>query len=331
MILLFGDQISIDCILQRVMEYNIHLIYPKTKQKKPMSKYPRLLIVQKFLIITLMLINISLTHISCFPSAPVSSSHKTMISLHPAITETLYYLNAHDDLKGRSDYCQIPSKAMNLPSFGSSLTPNYEAIARQSPQFILTDRSVGNPLKALQRITKVIQFPWLTLADMKNSILKLGILVEKEQGAKKLIDTLSLALRSTVTSQSASVLLLMSGSDVTKGQLWFIRRDSLHGAAIEAAGYHNAAPQSFKGPPSMSLEQLLAQNPDFILFVTAKKLDQVSVKKISESLNILPSLSAVKNKRVGVLNDDHLLSVGPHIIHLVDSIRTHIHSLQEHK
>ena len=116
------------------------------------------------------------------------------------------------------------------------------------------------------------------------------------------------------------MLVLMAGSDIKKGQLWFMRHDSLHGSAITAAGYRNAAPKSFKGPPSMSLEQLLQQDPDIIVFLTTQKVSPEKVDQLIRSMQVLPSLKAVQKNQVGVLNGDNLMGVGPNIIELVKAL-----------
>ena len=117
------------------------------------------------------------------------------------------------------------------------------------------------------------------------------------------------------------MLVLMASSDVKKGQIWFIRHDSLHGAAIEAAGFNNAAPKNLKGPPQMSLEQLLRQDPQIILFLPAKAVSREEEQALVKSLDILPDLQAVRGNSIGVLNGNNLMGAGPNITALVSLIR----------
>ena len=264
----------------------------------------------------------SCTPVSESSTSPPLTQSPRLLSLHPAITETLYALGAHKMLTGRSTYCSFPKEAKALPEFGTSLTPNYEAIANHRPTLILTDQSLGTPIKALSRIATVSQFPWLTLEDMTLSIDRLGKQVKQEKKAQELIHLLQVGLKSTSTPQSPTALVLMEGSVPSKGQLWFIRHDSLHGAALEAAGFRNAAPTSFKGPPSMSIETLLRQNPDYIFLLVAQPINTQSAQNWIESFQVLPALKAVKKQQIGVLNGHHLLGVGPKVLDLVDIIRT---------
>jgi len=260
----------------------------------------------------------------CSSSVPSETSKEpaTILSLYPAITETIYYLDAQEYLMGRSDYCRFPKKAQDLPSFGTSLTPNFETIALHQPDRILTDQSMGTPLEELQRITPVLQYPWLTVDEMKKSIVQLGTLVKKPKEAQQLAMKMDEALQSTATPQSPTMLVIMAGSDLAKGQIWYMRRDSLHGAAIEAAGYQNAAPDTQKGPPSMSVEKLLEVDPDIILFMTAQLSSPETVSTLKQSISLIPALKSVQKRQIGVLNGENLMGVGPGILDLVDRIRS---------
>ena len=261
---------------------------------------------------------------------PLESTQK-VLSLHPAMTETLYILGVQDQLMGRSTYCLFPAEAQALPSFGTSLTPNYEAIARHQPHLVLTDQSMGIPTKSLRRISPILQLPWLTLSDVVQSIQSLGRLTRSEKKANILAERFKTTFNPVSTPQSPTLLVLMEGSIIEKGQLWFIRKDSLHGAAIEAAGFLNAAPSAFKGPPSLSLETLLNKDPDLILLISSQAKSSEQEQKWIDAFQVLPSLKAVQKKRIGVLSGENLLGVGPKILDLVDLIRQKGRSLLHQK
>ncbi|MEC7987033.1 MAG: ABC transporter substrate-binding protein [Myxococcota bacterium] len=259
----------------------------------------------------------------CSPqkNADEQIENKTILSLYPAITETVYRLDGQSRLVGRSDYCASPTEVLSIPAFGTSLTPNYEAIARNRPGLILTDKSAGTSLPSLQRLSSVKQLPWLTVDDIESSIIELGIILDKEEESQQLSSKMLTALQPTTTEDSPTMLVLMSGSDIKKGQIWFMRSDSLHGAAIEAAGYKNAAPSVQGGPPSMSLEQLLQQDPDIILFLTSRTESSETVESLKNSVAVLPTLKSVQKQQIGVLNGENLMGVGPSIVNLVEKIR----------
>jgi len=62
--------------------------------------------------------------------APADAGPPRIVSLAPAVTETLFAIGAGGLVVGISDYCNYPPEALGLPRLGTSITPNYEAIAR---------------------------------------------------------------------------------------------------------------------------------------------------------------------------------------------------------
>jgi ABC-type Fe3+-hydroxamate transport system substrate-binding protein len=71
----------------------------------------------------------------------------------------------------------------------------------------------------------------------------------------------------------------------------------------------------------MSLEQLLAINPDMILFISADGVSDEVANTLVQSMSKIPQLDAVNNNRVGALTGFNLMGVGPGIIDLVSQIK----------
>ena len=255
------------------------------------------------------------------PTQSPQSNHLRLISLIPAITETIFVLQGQEHLIGRSDFCLHPEQTQDLPSFGTSLTPNFESIAVANPDQILVDASLSTPKSDLEKITAVTALPWLTLEDVSSSVMQLGEIIQRPKQATELSQQLVKELTSTAASNSPSALAIMSGSDIEKGQIWYLRSDSLHGSAVAAAGFRNAAPSDINGPPSMSLETLIALNPDVILFIAADDVDEQAAQQMLASMNKVPALTAVKKNQVMVIRGTNLLGVGPGILRLTAEIK----------
>jgi iron complex transport system substrate-binding protein len=78
------------------------------------------------------------------PVAPPVDAPIRLVSLSPAITQTVAAIGAGENLVGRSDWCAYPPEVQSLPALGSALTPNLEAIAGLQPTAVLVDASVAN-------------------------------------------------------------------------------------------------------------------------------------------------------------------------------------------
>ena len=183
----------------------------------------------------------------------VDNQNQGFISLSPAITETIFALQVQDQLIGRSDYCLYPEDAKSLPSFGTALTPNWEQIVASESQGIFTDYSLRSSTETLTDVMQIHQLPWLSAEDIQHSIIQLGIILQVQEKAAELEQAFQKALQPQNTVHSANVLMIMMGSEIEKGQIWYIRQDSIHGKALQAAGYNNAAPDTLN-TPNMSAE-----------------------------------------------------------------------------
>lgn len=62
---------------------------------------------------------------------------KKVISVSPAVTETIYYLGYGETLLARSDFCQYPQEVKKLESIGSMLNPNLEKIIYDKPNYVI--------------------------------------------------------------------------------------------------------------------------------------------------------------------------------------------------
>jgi iron complex transport system substrate-binding protein len=70
-------------------------------------------------------------------AARASIGPQRIVSLAPAITETLFALGAGAQVVGVSQYCDYPPEVVKLPKIGTFLTPNIEAIAGLRPTIVI--------------------------------------------------------------------------------------------------------------------------------------------------------------------------------------------------
>lgn len=254
--------------------------------------------------------------LSC-SSQDSSKSTEGFISLHPSITETFYLLGAEQQLKGRSDYCKSPESATTLPSFGTSITPNFESLAAANVANIVGDRAIAQHEQALAQLGTVHTLPWLSVEDMKQSISKLGVMTNTMSEADKLINELTDTFQSQPDGES--VLLLLSGSVISKGQLWYIKPESIHGSMLEASGYQNAVTTS-KDIPQMGIEELLNLNPPVIaLLGDSEASSQMALQK--KDLMALTSLQAVEKDHICLLSINNPFGTGPSIVKTVPHLK----------
>lgn len=247
-----------------------------------------------------------------------------LVSLAPAITETLLTLNAADQLLAVSNYCQLPA-GMKLPRIGSSLTPSFEAIAALHPALILCDDSAGSKQKELAALARTEIFPWLTLDEVTESVRRLGQVVGQQLAGDALSQHIKMRLSRKPPPDAPRVLLLLSYDADRPADLWFIRQNSLHGAALLSSGARNAVGHDVKGLPQLAVEQLIQLDPDMVVIIPPPGATRENKRKMLEAFRALAPLKAVKDDRVGVV--DGTQSVGPSILQFTDALTQLVHDL----
>ena len=259
--------------------------------------------------------------LACTRAPPTRPSRPDrIVSLAPAITETLFAIGAGNRVVGVSDYCDHPPEVKSLPKAGSSLTPNYEAIVGLKPGLVLGERAKGTPSDELSAIAPAVLLPWLSLADVIASTRELGELTGCEAAAEQLADRLSERLSRPPPAGAPRVLLVLGADPAQMTDVWFIRRDSIHGEALEAAGARNAVAEDVEGPPNLSIERVIGLDPDVVLIlVTADPLAPEVEARHLAGWRALP-IAAAKRGAVRVIHGKGIESTGPRILDLVEKL-----------
>jgi ABC-type Fe3+-hydroxamate transport system substrate-binding protein len=248
---------------------------------------------------------------------PTSGGGQRLVSLTPAITETLLAIGGTDHLVAISNYCILPAEK-KLPRVGSSLTPSYEAIAGLRPSLILSDDSAGAKQHELAAIATCEILPWLTLNDVVESTRRLGKLTDQTLAADALAQHINMRLSRPPIIGAPRVLLLLSYDPDRPADLWFIKRNSLHGSALTSAGARNAVDHDIKGLPRLSVEELIALDPDQVFIIPPPTATLEHKRKMLEAFSALAPLRAVKESRVAIVKGTQ--SVGPSILELADGL-----------
>ncbi len=95
-----------------------------------------------------------------------------IVSLSPAMTETLIEIGAGESLVAVSDFPTEHPMTRDLPRVGTGLTPNYEAIARLSPDIVLMQSGGQTGVVDLSAVAPTRALPWLTVEDLNNSAVR---------------------------------------------------------------------------------------------------------------------------------------------------------------
>src|ERR1700675_1951905 len=110
-----------------------------------------------------------------------------IVSLAPAITETLFALGAGAEVAGVSQYCDYPPEVTKLPKVGTFLTPNIEAIAGRRPTIVigLQTSSDLREIRALQAMgLRTLMVDDNSIAGIEASIRTVGDAIGRAREAR---------------------------------------------------------------------------------------------------------------------------------------------------
>jgi ABC-type Fe3+-hydroxamate transport system substrate-binding protein len=268
--------------------------------------------------------------LACDRSAPerlVKPGSRRLVSLSPAITETLFAIGAGAEIVGVSDYCDYPEVAEKLPHAGTALTPGYEAIVRLAPTMILCEAAASVPKRELSALGVTKFLPWLTLEDIVASTRLLGALTAHAEGAETLATKLWDDLAVAEAPNGPRVLVVLGEGTGKLSEIYFIKRNSIHGAVVRAAGARNAVAEDVAGVPRLSIEELLHLDPDAIIVLVAATPDAPSPAQIVRDYQALEPLAARKNNRISVLKSAEAFTDGPRILTLAEELRQELGKL----
>lgn len=251
-----------------------------------------------------------------------------IISLAPSNTEILYAIGAGDQVVGRDQLSDFPEEAKNATDIGSTFDAlNTELIVSLKPDLVLA-AEINNPeqvkqLEDLELTVYYLKNP-TTLEEMYGNLE----LVAQMTGHSQEVATLIEALKSRVAAvdekiasvnSHPSVFYELDGSDPAKpytaGKGTFITQ------LIERAGGKNIA-ADLDEYPQLSLEQVVAADPDFIILGDARY--GVSPESIAERPG-WENLSAVKNAQVVPFNDDLVSRPGPRLVDALEELAKLLH------
>jgi iron complex transport system substrate-binding protein len=246
-----------------------------------------------------------------------------IISMAPSNTEILFAIGAGDQVIGRDQLSDYPEEAKNAADIGSTFEAlNTELIVSLEPDLVLaaeinTAEQV-NQLEDLGLTVYYLKNP-LTLEEMYGNIETVAQLTGHEAEAAALVESLRARVAAVdekiaPISSRPSVFYELDATDPAKpftaGKGTFITQ------LIERAGGYNIA-SDLEDYPQMSLEQVVAADPAFIILGDARY--GISPESVAQRPG-WENLTAVKNGNVLPFNDDLVSRPGPRLVDALEEL-----------
>jgi iron complex transport system substrate-binding protein len=224
-------------------------------------------------------------HALVFGQAP-----RRLVSLNPTTTEILFAIGAGDRLVGRSQYDVFPDSARLVRDVGPAMRPNVEAVIAARPDLVILYAS-GDNQSAYERLTAAhiptYAFRIDSITQFERDTRILGRLLGDSARAAATVDTIEATLQHvrTLTSNLARPSVFIHAWDKP---IIAIGGGSFLSQLVEIAGARNVYADSKLPSLTVSLEDVILRNPDYVLAspVAAPKM------RVSASWAAIPAVRA---------------------------------------
>lgn len=259
----------------------------------------------------------------------ITEEPKSIVSLTPAVTEILFAVGVGDRVIGDTTYCNYPEAAKNITKIGSFTDISVEKIVTLKPDIIFANptnrKDAVERLKSLGYNVAVIE-PSST-ESIYNAIEIVGKLTGAEKNASDVIskmkkETIEITEKLKNSASSPKVMHAMS-----ENPYYVSGSNTFQDELIKLAGGTNAF-ADVSGWGVVTLEKIITANPDIILVDSGANMGVSGDNTLQKSFynNIrLASVSAVKNKKVYVMDADIFDRGGPRVTQALKSLSEMIH------
>lgn len=242
-----------------------------------------------------------------------------IVSMGPNITETIFALGQGSRVSAVDSFTDYPPEATCLPRVGGYIDPNLERITLIQPDLIILAGQYPKVMEfAAPRNLPTLVVAMDSLATIDGGIAALGQALDCPEEARQLRTQIKDALdvvRGAVAGRTRPRVLIITGRSThdlhalqTAGGTSFVSE------IVACAGgdnlYGDVATPYFEA----SKESVVAKAPEVILeFHAGEALSESDRAAFVADWEAMPTLPAVREKRIYLLTESHALRPGPRI------------------
>jgi len=257
-----------------------------------------------------------------------------IVSTAPSITELLYALGLGDRIVGVDRFSRYPPEVLRKQKIGDYANPNLEVIASLRPDLVMIPT---NPVKLAERLEtlrlKVLEIDQEGIAKLYDSFRIVGQATGTVEQAAKLTSSVRGqldAIRTRAAPLKRTRMMFVVGRTPNRlDGLIVVGQASYLNEIIALAGGENVFRDAVASYPAVSLEEVLARNPDVIVDM-GDMADTVGVtdqhkREVTSLWERLTNVAAVKQHRVFAVASDVYVVPGPRVVEAAKAFLAMLH------
>jgi len=256
-------------------------------------------------------------------AAPAWAAPSRIVSTAPNFTEILFALGAGARVAAVSDYCQYPEAARSRPRVGGPFNLNFERIVSLRADLVVLPQSLAGAAERCGALgLPVRKLPNETVSDLLRAIEELGRVTETAEAASALLARIRAELdRPPPPGPPVRALIVVFRAPDGLQDLTVASRDTFLSELLSRAGGENLVGSSISRYPRVSMEEVVALDPEVVLDLTFT----ASPERTPTIWSQLPSLKAVRLGRVVAYPDPTATIPGPRLVETLRRFRQFLH------
>jgi iron complex transport system substrate-binding protein len=236
-----------------------------------------------------------------------------IVSLAPGATAMLFAAGAGAKVVGTTVYSVEPQAARKVERIGDALSFDLERVLALHPDVVVVwgSGTSATQIARLQNVgLRIYHHRLRRLDDIPLSLQRLGRLAGTEEVAQAAATQYAqqiAALRAQYRQQPPATVLLQ----IWDRPIYTVGRPEIMSDVVNACGDRNLYDDLGDASPAVTLESVLARNPQIILALAP---DEKSGERWASAWSAFPTLRAVQSKRVIAWSDQRLSRLGPSIV-----------------
>ena len=239
-----------------------------------------------------------------------------VVALTASDCEILAALGAEDTLVGRGEYCDYPEYVLDVPAVQSGADTNLEQIIALEPQVVVMAKmaQTEEQVAALEKAgIRVVVSDAQDIEGVYTAIRLIGALVGRNDEAEAMVaDMQSTFADIAAKSENTGKTVYFEVSPLQYG-LWTAGSGTFMNELAELCGLTNAF-ADVEGWSSISEEQVLARDPDYIVTITMYYGEGPKPEEEIASRQGWENLKAVKNGEIYNADSNAVSRPGPRLV-----------------
>lgn len=260
----------------------------------------------------------------------VTYAQERIVALSPAINEIIFAVGAGDQIVANTFYADYPATAKNIYKVGGYFRPDLEKILLVKPTLVIMHPHDPLMVKRLADMgLRVVTVGMETLADIVHAIETIGEAVGKPAAGQQLAAEMRAKIAQVRATDTKLKILVVLSMDNDMGKGIYIAGQNLYfDSIIRLVGARNAYQSAVGGQPVLTIEGILALQPDVVIILAPNRQEQhFSVADLQRPWQSL-AIPAAIHQRIHVIDTDYCAIPSHRVMYLLDDFQKIVHSAQ---